>query len=108
MLEEIKKFKNGKIKMQVPKNSIYYNENGVDENFYHNEMFMSDLYFNQINGYMYLIDFNKSIAYEIGSYLLQNPIKYILEELTNKKVLYLYPLTKKYSRSLLMDLENGY
>jgi hypothetical protein len=108
-MEEIKKFKNGKIKLQVCKKSFYKEENGsVNENFYHDEMFMNDLYLNQIDGYMYLVDFNKSLVYEIGSYLMQNPLKEILETLENCKPLYFYPLSKKQSKSLLQDLENGY
>ena len=106
----IKKFKNGKIKLNRPaKNDSYYWDNGVliDE-YYHDDMFFSDLYINQINGYMYITDFNTGLVYELGSYLLQNPIKYILDEITEGGRMYLYPLSKKCSLSLLEDLENGY
>lgn len=102
----IKKFKNGKILLKPDKNDF---ENGVlNENFYHDEMLMSDLYINQINGYQYIVDFNTLLVYEIGSYLLQNPLKFILETLEEDKKIYLYPLSKKESKSLLQDLENGY
>lgn len=102
----IKKFKNGKILLSVTKSD--FDGGSVSENFYHDEMFYSDLYINQINGYQYITDFNTGLVYEIGSYLLQNPLKYILDELTENKKMYLYPLTKKQSKSLLQDMENGY
>ena len=99
----IRKFKNGKILLKI--DNVYDLEN---DSFYHNDMFMSDLYINQINGYMYICDFNTGICYELGSYLLQNPLKYLMDTLKDNKKMYLYPLSKKYSRSLLQDLENGY
>ena len=71
-------------------------------------MFMSDLYLNQINGYMYIVDYNRILVYEIRSYFLHNPLKYILDELEEHGKMYLYPLTRKESLSLLQDLENGY
>lgn len=103
----IKKFKNGKLLLKVEKID-FINKNEVDENFYHDTMFFADLYINQINGYQYLVDFNKSLVYELGSYLLQNPLKFLLEELAEKNKIYFYPLSKKESKSLLEDLENGY
>ena len=59
---------------------------------------------------MYIVDFNnKPFSMKLGSYLLQNPLKYILDELEEHGKMYLYPLTKrKESLSLLQDLENGY
>ena len=115
----IKKFKNGKILLSVIKSDFDGLE--VSENFYHDEMFFSDLYLNQINGYMYLVDFNKSLVYEyiqLGGtkkyntiYSLcnvQNPLKEIIDGLTEHKKIYLYPITKKESKSLLQDMANGY
>lgn len=99
----IKKFKNGKILLKP--DSI---EDILNESFYHDEMFMSDLYINQINGYMYVVDFNRDLVYELGSYLMQNPLKYILDELEEHGKMYFFPLSKKESASLLQDLENGY
>lgn len=108
-VQEIRKFNNGKIKLQVMKNSFYRNpDKSIHENFYHDEMFMADLCLNQINGYMYMVDFNKSLVYEVGSYLMQNPLKELLETLESGKPLYLFPCSKKHSGSLLQDLENGY
>ena len=102
----IKKFKNGKILLKPDKSDF---TNGVlDENFYHDEMFFSDLSINQINGYQYITDYNQSRVYELGSYLMQNPLKWLLDELQENGKLYLYPLTKRESKSLLQDLENGY
>ena len=103
----IKKFKNGKIKIELD-----YTNDGTTaqeiESVYHDDMFMSDLYINQINGYSYLVDFNTSLVYELGSYLMQNPLKWILDELLEKSKIYFYPLTKKQSKSLIEDLDNGY
>jgi len=103
----IKKFKNGKIKI-----ALDYMDEGTTaqeiEGVYHDDMFMSDLSLNQINGYQYLVDYNTQTVYELGSYLMQNPLKYILDELLEKSKIYFYPLSKKESKSLLQDLENGY
>lgn len=103
----IKKFKNGKLVLRVEKDD-FETDGTVRETFYHDEMFMSDLYINQINGYQYLVDFNKSLVYDLGSYLMQNPLKYILEELEEHGRLVYYPLPKDKCLSLLEDLENGY
>jgi len=102
----IKKFKNGKILLKP--DAIDFENGQLNENFYHDEMFMSDLSLNQINGYMYITDYNTQTVYELGSYLMQNPLKFILEELEENGKMYLYPLTKKESLDLLQDLENGY
>lgn len=103
----IKKFKNGKILLKPDKIDIL-DDGSIDENFYHDDMCFSDLYINQINGYMYIVDFNTSLVYELGSYLLQNPLKYILDELEEHGKMYLYPLNKHQSLDLLQDLQNGY
>lgn len=107
----IKKFKNGKVKMKLEKSDFFYyaDENGgIDiDRLYNNEITMNDLCIQQINGYQYIVDFNTSTVYEMGSYLLQNPLKFIADELSEGTV-YLYPLTKKLSLDLLEDLENGY
>ena len=105
---DIKKFKNGKIKMSVQRDYDINDDGSINENVYHDDMFMADLSLNQINGYMYITDFNTQLVYELGSYLMQNPLKFLLEEMEEKSVLYFYPLTKKESKSLLQDLENGF
>lgn len=107
-MADIKKFKNGKIKVSMDKQYDILSNGAINENVYHNDMFFSDLYINQINGYSYLVDFNTSLVYEIGSYLLQNPLKYIFDELLEKGKIYFYPLSRKESKSLMEDLENGY
>jgi hypothetical protein len=104
----IKKFINGKIKMSVQKQYDINPDGTIDENIYHNDMFFSDLSINQINGYQYIVDYNTQLVYEMGSYLLQNPLKFILDTLQENGKMYLYPLTKKESLSLIQDLENGY
>lgn len=107
----IKKFKNGKIKMQLEKSDFDYYGDGngnLKDDLYFNEIEMSDLYINQINGYQYLVDFHTQRVYELGSYLMQNPLKELLSDLEQHKTLYFYPLSKKESKSLLEDLANGY
>jgi len=104
----IKKFKNGKILVSIQKNYDIQEDKSIDENIYHDDFLMSDLYINQINGYQYLVDYNTSTVYELGSYLCQNPLKGILEELQEKNKMYFFPLSKKQSKSLLEDLDNGY
>ena len=103
----IKKFKNGKLVLKVEKDD-FEKDGSVRETFYHDDMFFDDLYINQINGYHYLVDFNKSLVYDLGSYLMQNPLKYILEELGEYGELTFRPLPKDKCLSLLEDLENGY
>lgn len=107
-MADIKKFKNGKIKVSIDKQYDILSNGAINENVYHEDMFFNDLYVNQINGYSYLVDFNTSLVYETGSYLLQNPLKYILDTLSENGKMYFYPLSKKESKSLLQDLENGY
>jgi hypothetical protein len=115
----IKKFKNGKILLQVK--SIDFDGLQVSESFYHDDMFFSDLSLNQINGYMYLVDYNTQLVYEyiqlggLQSYNpiysicnVQNALKEIIDGLTEYKKVYLFPLTKKESESLLIDLDGGY
>lgn len=104
----IKKFKNGNIVLDIRDDikSGYY-EKTIDsiENFYYNDMCMEDLYINQINGYLYIVDFNKRLVYDLpGGYLFKD----FLEELLNKGKIKLIPYGKKISKELLNDLENGY
>ena len=108
---DIKKFKNGKIKMSIQKNYDIENDGSINENVYHDDMFMSDLSFNQINGYMYLVDQNTQFAYDLqnhGYSIMMNTLIQLLDELEKTGVIYFYPLTKKESKSLFQDLENGF
>ena len=64
----IKKFKNRKIILDIREDlkSGYYEKNIYSvENFYHNDMFMSDLCINQINGYPYIVDYNTQTVYDL-------------------------------------------
>ena len=102
----IKKFKNGNIVLDVREDiKKGYYEKTIDgiENFYHNEMYMEDLYVNQINGYLYIVDFNKRLVYDLPRGYLN-----FLKELLNKGKIKLIPYGKKISKDLLNDLENGY
>ena len=104
----IKKFKNGNIVLDVRddiKNGYYEKTIESIENFYHNDMCMEDLYINQINGYLYIVDYNTGLVYDLpGGYLFKD----FLEELLNKGKIKLIPYGKKISKELLHDLENGY
>ena len=102
----IRKFKNGNIVLDIREDiKKGYYEKTIDgiENFYHNEMYMEDLYVNQINGYLYIVDFNKRLVYDLPRGYLN-----FLKELLNKGKIKLIPYGKKISKDLLNDLENGY
>lgn len=99
----IKKFKNGNIILELNKGWLW------DESFYHDEMFMSDLYFNQINGYMYLVDTNTQNVYDFSSKYSKSPLTELEIRIKDGKgKVKLYPLPKREAKSLLQDLENGY
>ena len=105
----IKKFKNGNIVLDVRediKNGYFEKTIESIENFYHNDMCMEDLYINQINGYLYIVDYNTGLVYDLpGGYLFKD----FLEELLNKGKIKLIPYGKKISKELLLyDLENEY
>lgn len=107
----IKKFKNGNIRLYAPKtgsmDDYLINEDGtIDENYYHDNVFMEDLYLNQINGYMYVIDCNTQKVYELDS--CENPLKYILDTIKEDGKMILSPLSNRECKLLLQDLENGY
>ena len=97
----IKRFKNGKIKMEIkidkrfskPSEKEFLNIEDIKQS-----LSMDDLHFNRINGYSYLVDLISQKVYEGED---------ISKLLKNKKI-YFYPLSKKLSKSLLQDLSNGY
>ena len=102
----IKKFKNGNIVLDIREDiKKGYYEKTIDgiENFCHNEMYMEDLYVNQINGYLYIVDFNKRLVYDLPRGYLN-----FLKELLNKGKIKLIPYGKRISKELINDLENGY
>ena len=104
----IKKFKNGNIVLDVREDiKKGYYEKTIEsiENFYHHDMFMEDLYINQINGYLYIVDFNTRLVYDLPS---GYTFKDFLKELLNKGKIKLIPYGKRISKELLNDLENGY
>ena len=109
----IKKFKNGNIRLYAPKKNsmddyLLLEDGTICENYYHENMNMSDLSFNQINGYMYLVDFNTNLVYELESQNIQNPLKWLLDSIAEEGKYYLYPLSKNECKQLLMDLKNDY
>jgi hypothetical protein len=102
MTYEVKKFKNGKLKLFIDKNSIYINKDGtIDEEYYHNEMFMNDLSIDFIENEWYIVDTNKWLVYRMGSYLMQNPIKEILDTLQESGKIYFNPCTQKESNEIM-------
>ena len=103
----IKKFKNGNIVLDVRediKKGYYENIESI-ENFHHHDMCMEDLYINQINGYLYIIDYNTRLVYDLPSGYM---FKDFLKELLNKGKIKLIPYGKRISKELLNDLESGY
>jgi len=109
----IKKFKNGNVTITSPyfspKNRNLYTDE-IDS-FYDNEIVMNDLYLNKINGYMYLVDFNKGYVLDFDQRYFTSGYNFLLQidsYLKENKKLKLYACNKKESRSLLQDLENGY
>ena len=104
----IKKFKNRNIVLDVREDiKKGYYEKTIEsiENFYHHDMCMEDLYINQINGYLYIIDYNTRLVYDLpGGYMFKD----FLKELLNKEKIKLIPYGKRISKELLNDLEKGY
>ena len=104
----IKKFKNGNIVLDI-RDDIKkgYYEKTIDgiENFYHHDMCMENFYINQINGYLYIVDYITGLVYDLpGGYLFKD----FLEKLLEKGKIKLIPYGKKISKELINDLENGY
>ena len=88
---KIKKFKNGKIKLELEKSDHELTDH---DTVYHDDMFFSDLYIDTINGDYIIIDYNTSIIYDyFNSYMLQNPLKTLIDDIFNseKGYIYLYP-----------------
>ena len=104
----IKKFKNGNIVLDVRediKNGYFEKTIESIENFYHNDMYMEDLYINEINGCLYMIDYNTRLVYDLfGIYIFED----FLKELLNKGKIKLIPYGKRTSEELLNDIENAY
>ena len=103
MMNNVKKFKNGNVRIYSD-NGEYYK--GIDD-LYNHEITMNDLYFNQINGYMYLIDFNTNNVYDFSQCYI-NILEYLENMMKGKKFINLYPLPKKEAKSILSDLEGEY
>ena len=97
----IKRFKNGKIKMEIkidkrfskPAEKEFSNIEDIKQS-----ISMDDLHFNRINGYNYLIDLINQKVFEGED----------ISKLLENKAIYFYPLSRKLSKSLLQDLSNGY
>ena len=104
----IKKFKNGNIVLDVREDiKKGYYEKTIESivNFYHHDMCMEDLYINQFNGYLYIIDYNTRLVYDLPSGYM---FKDFLKELLNKGKIKLIPYRRRISKELLNDLESGY
>lgn len=89
----VKKFKNGKIKLQLEASDKELEEY-ERENIYHDDMFMSDLYIETIEGNYIIVDFNTSTVYDyFNSYMIQNPLKVLIDDIyeSEKGYIYLYP-----------------
>ncbi len=100
----IKKFKNGKVKLFIPKNDSHYRDlyGEVIEEFYFDEIETSCLYIVEIEWNYFIIDFETNKVYDYyPGYLIHNPLKYLLDELALNNKLYLYPLSKRESKEFL-------
>ena len=86
----IKKFKSGKIKIVV---NTLANLEDIKQ-----ALQTSQITINRINGYNYLIDEDTQKVFEGEN----------IAKLLENKAIYFYPLSKKLSKSLLQDLDNGY
>ena len=78
----IRKFKNGNIVLDIREDIKrgYFDIENI-ENFCHDDMCWEDLYINQINGYLYITDYNTGLVYDLpGGYHFKD----FLEELLNK------------------------
>lgn len=109
----IKKFKNGKLKLSAPKGEIdkylYLDEEGnINEDYYHDVMFMSDLCINQIDGCMYLVDFNRQLVYPLYQFDFFNLLEDLFKKIQEEGKVYLYPVDKEEGNYLLKCLEGGY
>ena len=108
MIYHVKKFKNGKIKIELPKNDYIYREDGkILENFYHNEITMHDLSLESINGYTYLVDSSNEKLYDLSLYNVIF-LDEFLSLFNDKEKIYLYPTDKRIKKDLMEDLCNGY
>lgn len=112
----INKFKNGNINLKLESSDFFYYQLGTTDTIdidmiYNNELTMNDLYFNQINGYQYLVDFNTNKVYEISNGYINVLIELkemLLANYASNNTLKLYALSNKECKSLLQDLDNGY
>ena len=88
----IKKFKNGKIRIQVPEKHLFYRyiNDDVTEGFYYVEMFWEHLRIEKIGDKNYLIDLSTNKVYDIFSEC-KNPLQALLDILTRNKVVHLLP-----------------
>lgn len=108
----IKEFKNGNLIIDLREDIKigYYNINDSTwiDNFYDSELTMQDYYFNQINGYMYLVNFRTNKLYNFAS-CNKNIFDYFREYIESENYkLKLKCVPTKTAKSLLQDLENGY
>lgn len=106
----LKEFKNGNLVIDIRKDikEGYYNKEDaqwIDE-FYNQELTMSDYYFNQINGYMYLVNYRTNRVYDFSNCYINILDDLKLELKENNYTLKLFPLSKKDGNSLMKDLEN--
>lgn len=88
----IKKFKNGKLTLRPDKSD--YDGIMCQERFYHNDMFMEDLYLYTKDDETFIIDTNKSLVYFLNYPVMMNKLIALLLEFMNFKSKTLQPLDK--------------
>lgn len=74
------------------------------EHIYHNDMTNKDLYIETVADGSYVLDYNTQKAYSLGSYLVQNPLKLILDTLVETGEYILYPCSAEDSAELFAIL----
>ena len=102
----IKKYKNGKIRIQVPEKHLFYRyiNDDVTEGFYYVAMFWEHLRIEKIEDKYYLIDLSTNKVYDVFSDLCKNPLQDLLNILTRNKVVYLKP-AENYSKLFKQYIE---
>ena len=111
----IKEFKNGNIVLDLREDikNGYYDKTNIEyiDDFYNQELTMKDYYFDQIDGYMYLVNYRTKRIYDFtqATYEGMNILHFLDSELyDNNYKLKLIPLQKKDSNNLFKILENEY
>lgn len=113
----INRLKSGVINMKLENSDFFYYGDKIKfidldiDNIYRNEFTLNGLYFNQINGYHYLVDVTTNKVYDFSDWYGTDILVALKTILTtsynNKRFVKLYPLSSKESKSILQEMGNG-